>query len=90
MCSSDLKKIKSKFLWIICLFAPLISLALDIMSNPSWYEAKLHFKTGLNAVSESVFYGYKIGNELILINGILMYFGLWLISKSQNEKPATT
>ena len=84
------KKIKSKFLWIICLFAPLISLALDIMSNPSWYEAKLHFKTGLNAVSESVFYGYKIGNELILINGILMYFGLWLISKSQNEKPATT
>jgi hypothetical protein len=34
---------------------------------------KFHFK--------SIFNGYKIGNELILINGIFTFLGLLLISK---------
>jgi hypothetical protein len=31
-------------------------------------------------ISASLFHGYKIGNELILINGILTFLGLWFIS----------
>ena len=51
-----------------------------MLSNPAWYEAKLHVTLGLQNLSDSVFNGYKIGNELILINGLLTFAGLWMIS----------
>ena len=51
-----------------------------MLSSPEWYEAKLHMKLGLDSISASIFNGYKIGNELILINGIITFIGLWLIS----------
>jgi hypothetical protein len=57
-----------------------LALGIDMLSNPTWYEAKLHLGLGLNELSASLFSGYRIGNELILINGILTFTGLWLIS----------
>ena len=61
--------------------APMAALYVDMLSNPAWYEAKLHTQLGLQAISDSLFHGYKIGNELILINGILTFLGLWAISR---------
>ena len=60
-------------------------MVVDMLSNPAWYEAKLHMKFGLQNISESIFHGYKIGNELILINGIFTFLGLWIISHKANE-----
>lgn len=74
------RKLKENLIWAVCIIAPLIALTVDILSNPAWYEAKLHVKLGLDSISESIFHGYKIGNELILINGILTFIGLWMIS----------
>jgi hypothetical protein len=75
------RSLKPGLVWTVCIIAPLLAASLDIISNPAWYEAKLHIQSlGLNAVSESMFHGYKIGNELILINGILTFIGLYLIS----------
>jgi len=74
------RKLKEKYIWPVTIIAPLLALLLDMLSSPAWYEAKLHITLGMNAVSESVFNGYKIGNELILINGIITFAGLWLIS----------
>jgi hypothetical protein len=54
---------------------------LDMLSSPEWYEKKLHLSLGLKSISENIFNGYKIGNELILINGIFTFAGLLLISK---------
>lgn len=74
------RKLKESLIWVICIIAPLLALLLDMMSNPAWYEAKLHMKLGLDSLSNATFNGYKIGNELILINGIITFIGLWFIS----------
>jgi hypothetical protein len=52
-----------------------------MLSSPEWYEKKLHIELELSKWSEQIFHGYKIGNELILINGILTFVGLLIISK---------
>jgi Na+/pantothenate symporter len=75
------RKLNDKLIWAVCIIAPLLALSIDMLSNPAWYEAKLHVTLGLQRVSDALFNGYKIGNELILINGILTFTGLWMISK---------
>jgi Na+/proline symporter len=65
----------------VTILAPLLAMGLDLLSNPTWYEMKLHISLGLHQLSEQIFSGYKIGNELILINGIITFIGLWLISR---------
>ena len=81
------RHLNDKLIWPVCIIAPLLALGLDMLSSPAWYEAKLHVSLGLAPLSESIFHGYKIGNELILINGIFTFAGLLLIS-SKGEKRA--
>ena len=75
------RKLNEKLIWTVCIIAPLLALGLDLLSSPEWYSAKLHFNIGLRSLSESIFHGYKIGNELIVINGVFTFAGLWLISR---------
>ncbi len=70
-----------KLIFTVCIIAPLLVLGLDMLSSPEWYEKKLHTSLGLANVSAGIFNGYKIGNELILINGIVTFLGLMFISK---------
>jgi Na+/proline symporter len=80
------RKLNEKLIWTVCIIAPLIALIVDMLSNPAWYETKLHLSLGLQGISDTVFKGYKIGNELILINGIFTFIGLLSISrKTENE-----
>jgi hypothetical protein len=58
-----------------------LTLLLDMLSNPKWYESKLHMQLGLNDISANIFNGYVVGNELILINGCITFMGLFFISK---------
>jgi Na+/proline symporter len=81
------RKLNEQLIWAVCITAPLLALGVDMLSNPAWYEAKLHMQLGFDSLSKSIFNGYKIGNELILINGILTFSGLWLISKPGEIKP---
>jgi Na+/proline symporter len=83
------RKLKESLIWPVCIIAPLLALSADILSNPAWYEAKLHVSLGLQHLSSKIFNGYKIGNELILINGIFTFVGLWLISKKQEKYPVS-
>jgi len=75
------KTLNGKKIWSVCLSAPLYALFIDMLSSPEWYEKKLHIELGLTKLSEQIFHGYKIGNELILINGVLTFVGLLMISK---------
>jgi Na+/proline symporter len=59
------RTLNEKLIWTVCIIAPLLTLGLDILSSPEWYEKKLHVTLGLQIVSEKIFSGYKIGNELI-------------------------
>lgn len=80
------RAINSKFVWLVTISAPLLILLLDVICSPEWYEKKLHIELGLNNFSTLVFNGYKIGNELILLNGTLTFIGLWLISSNKKNK----
>ncbi len=80
------RTLNEKLIWTVCIIAPLMALGLDMLSSPEWYEKKLHLTLGLKTISQSIFNGYKIGNELILINGIFTFVGLLLISKKQDNK----
>jgi len=80
------RKLNERLIWTVCIVAPLLALILDMASNPAWYEAKLHMKLGLDNLSVATFNGYKIGNELILINGIITFIGLWFISHKQTQQ----
>jgi Na+/proline symporter len=75
------RTLNNKFVWAVCIVAPLLVLGLDICCSPEWYEKKLHVELGLKSISQNIFHGYKIGTELILINGIFTFTGLFLISK---------
>jgi Na+/proline symporter len=75
------RTLNEKLIWTVCIIAPLLTLGLDILSSPEWYEKKLHVTLGLQSLSEKIFNGYKIGNELILINGMFTSLGLLLISR---------
>ncbi len=75
------RSINNKFIWTVCILAPLLVMGLDMLSSPEWYEKKLHVTLGLSDISSSLFHGYKIGNELILINGLFTFAGLLMISK---------
>jgi Na+/proline symporter len=75
------RTLNEKLIWTVCIIAPLLTLGLDILSSPEWYDKKLHVTLGLQSLSEKIFNGYKIGNELILINGVFTSLGLLLISK---------
>lgn len=79
------RKLNEKLIWAVCIIAPLLALGIDILSSPEWYEKKLHVSLGLGAISEKVFHGYKIGYELILLNGLLTFVGLWFISKKSTR-----
>ncbi len=80
------RTLKESLIWPVCLIAPLLALCLDMLSNPVWYEKKLHVELGLTELSQSIFHGYVIGNELILINGIITFLGLLMISKKSNAQ----
>src|SRR6185436_4414149 len=81
------RKLNDKLIWVVCIAAPLVVLLIDILNSPEWYGNKLHFTVGLGLenLSTSIFHGYKIGNELILINGALTFMGLWFISDKAGE-----
>ena len=79
------RKLNDKLIWTVCIIAPLLTLGIDMLSNPEYYDQRLHVSLGLQNLSESIFHGYKIGNELILINGILTFLGLWFISKKSSD-----
>ncbi|MBK9531142.1 MAG: sodium:solute symporter [Chitinophagaceae bacterium] len=80
------RHLNEKLIWAVCIIAPAMALGLDMLSSPEWYEKKLHLTLGLRSISESIFHGYKIGNELILINGLFTFAGLLLISKKEYNK----
>lgn len=80
------RRLKESLIWPVCIAGPALALLIDLFSNPAYYEAKLHVQLGLKAISTQLFKGYLIGPELILINGLITFLGLLLISqKAKNS-----
>ncbi len=86
------RQIKDKLSLVVCIAAPLFVLVIDMFNNPKFFIDKLGLSEGtaetLNTVSASVFGGFKIGIELLILNGLLTFIGLWLISHKPKEQIA--
>jgi len=73
--------------WVLplCLLAPFLTLLLDLVNNAEWFIKKLTLSgplaTQLSSLSASIFSGYKIGIELLIINGLITFLLLFAISK---------
>ena len=63
---------------IICLIAPAICYTLDFISA---HDLSIEHEPG--AIVFDVFKGYRFGNELIIINGLITFLGLWSVSKKK-------
>lgn len=80
------RKAREAFLWPACLLGPFLTLLLDLLSNPAYYEQKLQLKLGLDSVSSGLFQGYKIGPELIIINGLIVFSALCIFSEKDTKQ----
>lgn len=76
--------------WVLplCLLAPFLTLLLDLVNNAEWFIKKLTLKGALaehlSSLSATIFNGYKIGIELLIINGLITFLLLFVISKKPN------
>jgi SSS family transporter len=81
------RTLNDRYAWIVCIIAPLLVLGIDMLNNAEWFVKKLDltgsFGTMLIKSSAEIFKGFKIGIELLIINGLLTFGGLWMISKKK-------
>lgn len=79
---------------IVSLLAFVLTFILDAINNFEWYQNKMNwgenFKAQISVLSQSIFGGYKIGVELIVINGLLTFLGLWLVKLKNNPEQKIT
>lgn len=75
---------------LICLLSLLATVGIDILNNPEWYEKKhvLSHLSGvsLSGLSTTLFHGYRIGTELLIINASITFLLLLLFSKKVSTK----
>ena len=83
------RKLNEKLIWAVCIAGPLLTILIDMLCSPAYYESKLKVNLGLTELSRTVFNGYVIGPELILINGMLTFTGLLLISRKNESQEHT-
>jgi hypothetical protein len=68
----------------ICIAALLLTFGIDFLNNPASYIKMMGMdQAGAESIlglSESIFHGYRIGNELLIINAALTFGILFLCS----------
>jgi Na+/proline symporter len=79
------RKITDRYSLLVCLLSPLLIFGVDLLNNPDWYvkHFNLSVETGdtLRAISARIFHGFKMGIEILILNGLVTFLGLWMISK---------
>jgi hypothetical protein len=69
---------------IVCLLSPLLIFCVDFINNAEWFVNKLGLEAAsadaLKGLSTKIFGGFKMGIEILIINGLFTFIGLWLIS----------
>jgi Na+/proline symporter len=85
------RHIKDRYALIVCLLSPLLILGLDMLNNPEWFIKRFGLAeataASLKSMSDSVFNGFKIGIEILILNGLLTFLGLFCISGKKESQP---
>lgn len=84
------RSINDKLSLLVCIISPILVLGFDILNNPEWFIGKMNLSgalaTSLQNISTNLFHGFKIGIELLILNGLLTFIGIWFISTPANKK----
>lgn len=84
------RTINQKLPPIICIDALLLTIGIDFLNNPEWYVAKIEalkpYSANLAELSTNIFGGYKIGNELLIINAAIAFLLLFVFSKKDSTQ----
>ena len=84
------RTLKDKYVGYICLMAPIIILGIDVCNNPDWFIKRFGLQADvaiqLKKIAASIFDGFKIGTEILILNGIITFIGLWCISTKGVQK----
>jgi hypothetical protein len=84
------RTLNDKYVLYICLLAPIIILGIDVLNNPDWFIKRFSIQGNtalqLKALSTSIFNGFKIGTEILILNGMVTFIGLWCISAKGVQK----
>ena len=84
------RSIKDKFALLVCLLSPLVVFAVDFLNNPEWFVNHFGLSAGLSvslkALSVKLFGGFKIGIEILILNGLVTFLGLFIISRKDVKK----
>jgi hypothetical protein len=82
------RKINDRASIWVCIVAPLLVLGIDILNNAEWFIHKLSLDKStadsLKEASLTIFSGFRIGIELLILNGFFTFLGLYLLSKNSN------
>jgi Na+/proline symporter len=83
------RSINDRYALFVCLLSPLIIFGIDLLNNPEWFVKRFVFSAttanGLKGVSATIFGGFKIGIEILIVNGLVTFLGLLAISKRKQE-----
>jgi len=87
------RSVKQRIPLLICVSAVLLTFGIDFLNNPAGYFKALNpspesSKSMLDC-SAMLFCGYKIGNELLIINAVLTFILLFLFSSRPAKQPQT-
>ena len=84
------RKVKDQYVLAVCLLSPLIIFGIDFLNNPEWFVKRFSLspasEAGLKNLSASIFGGFKIGIEILILNGIVTFLGLFLISRKDVKR----
>jgi Na+/proline symporter len=87
------RKIKDRYALVVCLLAPVVIFAFDLINNPEWFVKRFELNSALaeqlKSISTIVFGGFKMGIEILILNGLVTFFGLWLISAPDQKRELT-
>jgi len=83
------RKPKDNLVIWVSLLSPLVILGIDLINNAAWFTDRLDLSPeaakSLINLSDSIFNGFKIGIEILILNGMLTFAGLWMISRKNDE-----
>ncbi len=84
------RKIKDKYALVVCLLSPLLVFGLDFLNNPDWFVNRFNLSVEtagkLKNLSNDLFSGFKIGIEILIINGLITFIGLFIISSKDIKR----
>ncbi len=81
------RNVNDRYALFVCLLSPVLIFLLDLLNDPDWFIVHLRFSAStaswLQQASQQVFGGFKIGIEILILNGLLTFFGLYCISRKE-------